>query len=57
MDTMHYESFSYDKKLNIDMPDMAFQCLPTSQLTTLNRTRRILLSLTWIEFVSFQKIK
>ena len=57
MDTMHYESFTYDKNLNMDMPDMSFQCLPTSQLAKLNRTRKILISLIAVELVSIQKNK
>lgn len=52
---MHYKSLTNDKKTNIEMPDAAFQCSPNSQLVEINRTRRILLAVTAIEFVSFIK--
>jgi hypothetical protein len=52
---MHYKPLTNDKKGNIEMPDASFQCSPTFQLVELNRTRRILLFLTGIQFVSFMK--
>ncbi len=55
MNIMHYESLTNDKTLNIDIPDVALQYSPSSPLAELNRTRKILLVLTGIEFVSFIK--
>jgi hypothetical protein len=52
---MHYKPLTNDKKVNIEMPDAAFQCLPMPQLVELNRTRKILLFLAAIQFVSFRR--
>jgi hypothetical protein len=52
---MNYETLTNEKKLNIDMNDLTLQYSPIFQLTELNRTRKILITLTGIEFVSFIK--
>jgi len=52
---MHYETLTNEKKLNIDMNDLTVQYSTISELTELNRTRKILLTLTGIELVSFIK--
>ena len=49
---MHYESLTNDKKVYVDMSDVTFQDSTNSQLAELNRTRKILIILTSIEFVS-----
>ncbi len=55
MNMMHYQSLTNEKKVKIDMPDEVFLPSSISQLTELNRTRRIVLLLTGIQFVSFVK--
>ncbi len=54
---MHYKPLTNDTKVNIELPDAAFQGSQVSQLVQLNRTRKILLFLTGIQFVSFLFIK
>jgi hypothetical protein len=49
---MYYESLTKNKKSNINISDEEFQYSLTSQLADLNRTRKILITLTSIEFVS-----
>ena len=49
---MSYQSLTNEKKISMELPDAAFQCPSISQLIELNHTRRILLLLTGIQFVS-----
>lgn len=49
---MSYQSLTKEKKTSIELPDVAFQSSSLSQLIELNHTRRIVLLLTGIQFVS-----
>ncbi len=50
---MDSEAPTKNEKLNMDIADSTIQYASVSQLAQINRTRKILLLLTFIEFVSY----